>query len=392
VVIADAEQTPKTPSVSGASSRGRPSSPNGASTPWTKSSTRSSSQHDHLKSVWDQAGTPEPSLPIEPFATQKPLMPARKQATDTASPMYPSLNAPSSADPPAPQPLPSSVKMGYSNSQSFSSPGSAPQSTSFRQSPGNNYGYTSPDVGQSMMGLSYASLGGARPNGSSANGFPGVQQGVWSASAFGTGYGYGAKAAQSIAGMDHKAATAFNTATNGKNQAQMYHTAYAQHAQSPQGYPPQGFGGAQSYGQAQSSRRGRVLSIWRPRCVAAVRENVDGPAGKRISCWNRGLWGISRILWWRGRAAGTGSGNISELCGAWGDRPARERGSDCWGGPGSGSEEGVVRLWAISGGSGRQHPPRLGDGMDHCDMSCIFGLTLNRAISELEYPVTFNTR
>ncbi len=263
MVIADAEQTPKTPSVSGASSRGRPSSPNGASTPWTKSSTRSSSQHDHLKSVWDQAGTPEPSLPIEPFATQKPLMPARKQATDTASPMYPSLNAPSSADPPAPQPLPSSVKMGYSNSQSFSSPGSAPQSTSFRQSPGNNYGYTSPDVGQSMMGLSYASLGGARPNGSSANGFPGVQQGVWSASAFGTGYGYGAKAAQSIAGMDHKAATAFNTATNGKNQAQMYHTAYAQHAQSPQGYPPQGFGGAQSYGQAQaqmSAQYGRGVS------------------------------------------------------------------------------------------------------------------------------------
>ena len=233
------EQTPKTPpSVGGTSSRGNPSSPNGVSTPWTRSS-RSSSQHDHLKSVWEQTldPAPEPARSIEAFPPQAPT----SQGSEAFTLLYPSLNAPSPADPPAQQLLPSSNKMGYSTGQTYSSPGGAPPTTSFRQSSGHGYGYngyTSPDPGQSPMGLSYASLGTARPNGASANGFPTVQQGVWSSSAFGTGYGYGAKPAQGVSSMDQKAAMAFNTAPPVKDQPQTYHAAFAQRPQSPQGYPP----------------------------------------------------------------------------------------------------------------------------------------------------------
>lgn len=105
------------------------------------------------------------------------------------------------------------------------------------------------------MGLSYASLGGARPNGSNLNGFAGAQQGVWSASAFGPGYGYGAKPSQGISTLDQKAAMAFNTASPAKEESQIYSAPYTSQSQSSQGHPaesaPQGYGGTgQPYGHA----------------------------------------------------------------------------------------------------------------------------------------------
>jgi len=146
------------------------------------------------------------------------------------------------------------AKMSYRASQTFSSPGDYQPSASFRQSPGHGYGYTSPENGQRMMGLSYT---GARPNGSNVNGFSSVQQGVWSPSAFGTGYGYGAKPAQGISTMDQKAAMAFNTASPvNKDQTQLYQASYTQHQQSPEGYPAvpsQPYASAQVYGHTQAS-------------------------------------------------------------------------------------------------------------------------------------------
>ena len=191
--------------------------------------------------------------PTDISAPPKPLVGVSGRGLDSSTPMYPSLNAPSSSDPPAAQPLNGNVKMGYSSSQTFSSPGSVPPSTSFRQSPAHSYGYVSPDGAHSMMGLSYASLGEARPNGSNGNGVSSVQQGVWSPSAFGTGYGYGMKSSQGVSNMDEKTAMAFNTVSSIKDHAQPYQSAFVQQTQSPQGYSsvpsPHGPHNAQTYGQ-----------------------------------------------------------------------------------------------------------------------------------------------
>ncbi|OCF44925.1 hypothetical protein I317_01204 [Kwoniella heveanensis CBS 569] len=195
-------ETPKTPPVP------RPSSPNTSS--WPKvplsypashSPARSvSQQHDHdaIKSVWETQQTAHKQQNIE--------------SSNVNAPMYPSLNAPSSADPPAAQPLPSSMNMSFSNSQTFSSPGgsgpslSAPNSyvnvhrAPSAPSPYGHYAATpqtipSPDIqAHNMMGLSYSNMGNARASGT--NGF---QQGVWSPTAFGTSMaspGYSAYAAQ----------------------------------------------------------------------------------------------------------------------------------------------------------------------------------------------------
>ncbi|WWD21025.1 hypothetical protein CI109_105506 [Kwoniella shandongensis] len=206
-------ETPKTPPA-----LARPASPsNGASTPWSKtplsfpashSPARSVSQHDHdaIKSVWDAPSSSQPAA----TTTVKP-------APDATTPMYPSLNAPSSADPPAQQPLPGGMKMSFSHSQAFSSPGGANSNLSASNSfagvrhpsvpAGAQAGYgqfgspqslASPDSAQPhnmMVGLSYNSMSVNPRAQAGSNGF---QQGLWSPSAFGTsmatsGYGYNAQ-------------------------------------------------------------------------------------------------------------------------------------------------------------------------------------------------------
>ncbi|ORY29151.1 hypothetical protein BCR39DRAFT_588449 [Naematelia encephala] len=240
-------ETPKTPpSVSGTSSRGQPSSPNGTTTPWTsKTGARSSSQHDSIRSVWEppnestfQNASAAPSFSV----TSTPII----QGDSSSTPMYPSLNAPSSSSDLTSQPM--STKMSYSHSQPFSSPGTS--ATSFGMRPSPHYGYTAADQ-QSMMGLNYASLG-ARANGmpssSSSPGWAGAsmgQQGVWSPSAFGTSMASPAYVYGTSKNDTTKAALAFST--SGAKEGMPY----ASSAPYP-GYAPQ-----QGYNQQQQAYAGR---------------------------------------------------------------------------------------------------------------------------------------
>ncbi|WRT68884.1 uncharacterized protein IL334_005866 [Kwoniella shivajii] len=195
---------PKTPPVP------RPASPNTSawpsaslSYPASHSPARTSSQHDHLKSVWE----------VQQAA------PKQNAESSVAAPMYPSLNAPSSTDPPAAQTLPGGIKMAFSNSQTFSSPGAGPSLSSsnsygtLRPSPATHSQYNqfgspqsipSPDTQPhlNMMGLNAYSSSRT----GTATGTNGFQQGVWSPTAFGTsmaspGYGY---TAPPKSASDHK--------------------------------------------------------------------------------------------------------------------------------------------------------------------------------------------
>ncbi|WWC73253.1 uncharacterized protein I206_107219 [Kwoniella pini CBS 10737] len=198
-------ETPKTPPLP------RPASPNTATWPSTSlsypashSPARSSSQHDHsaLKSVWQSQ------------------QPSAKPSSDlnAAAPIYPSLNAPSSTDPTSAQPLPGvgGMKMTFSTSQGFSSPGAAGPSvstsnpfSSLRPSPATHSPYgqftsPSPDNLNQHIGMNYTSM--SNPQRAGTNGF---QQGVWSPTAFGTsmaspGYGYTAVPTKSAMSIDQK--------------------------------------------------------------------------------------------------------------------------------------------------------------------------------------------
>ncbi|WVQ81165.1 hypothetical protein IAT38_003287 [Cryptococcus sp. DSM 104549] len=202
--VAQGAETPKTPPA--------PSSPksNGSTTPWSKAplafnpthTARSASQHDHaLRSVWD-ASAPSTSQPTT------------SSTNDASTPMYPTLNAPSSADPPAQQPLSASMKTSFSHSHAFPSPGvSAPtlsSASSYGRHPsapspyaqfGSPHSLTSPESGHNLMALSYSSM--SRPGVAVGvnQGVNGFQQGVWSPTAFGTsmaspGYAYSAQQQQ----------------------------------------------------------------------------------------------------------------------------------------------------------------------------------------------------
>ncbi|WVR09191.1 hypothetical protein IAU60_006253 [Kwoniella sp. DSM 27419] len=232
--VAPGDEPPKTPPLA------RPASPNTStwpkvplSYPASRSPARNASQHDHdaIKSVWDGQQ-------------------ATKPVSEQSAPLYPSLNAPVHAESSSSQPLPGSIKMSFSQSQTFSSPGGSGPALASSNSLGNlhrapsgqaayaQYGspqtVASPD-GQAphMMGLSYSGIQAAR-------GGSGFQQGVWSPTAFGTsmaspGYGYGAQKTA----MDHKSAASMGY--NGKSEALAYGgypTGYAQHQQ---GYPTAGY-------------------------------------------------------------------------------------------------------------------------------------------------------
>ncbi|WVF65716.1 hypothetical protein IAT40_000447 [Kwoniella sp. CBS 6097] len=211
-------ETPKTPPVP------RPSSPNTSS--WPKvplsypasHSPARSSQHDAIKSVWEAQQTTD-------------------ESSNVNTPMYPSLNAPSSSDPPA---------MSFSNSQTFSSPGGSgpalpPINVHRAPSAPSPYGHyaspqtmSSPDVQShhNVMGLSYSNMGNARAG--STNGF---QQGVWSPTAFGTSMaspGYPAYAAQQQQkpSMDPKSPSTM--AYNGKATDGMAYGGYQQATHHPQ--------------------------------------------------------------------------------------------------------------------------------------------------------------
>ncbi|WVQ93362.1 hypothetical protein IAU59_000430 [Kwoniella sp. CBS 9459] len=198
-------ETPQTPPVP------RPSSPNTSS--WPKAPLSYPASHSPARSVSQQHD--QDAIRFVWDTTQQTA--AQKQTAENnnslPTPMYPSLNAPSSADPPAAQPLPSgsSMKMSFSNSQTFSSPGgsgpslSAPNSyvnvhrAPSAPSPYSHYASpqttASPDIqSHNVMGLSYSNMGNAR-----AGATGGFQQGVWSPTAFGTSLaspGYSAYAAQ----------------------------------------------------------------------------------------------------------------------------------------------------------------------------------------------------
>ena len=130
---------------------------------------------------------------------------------DPSTPLYPSLNAPSSADPPAARlQTNNGMKLPYSQSQTFSPPNNS-YSTLRHSSSTGQFGLN-PDQ-QNMIGLYARTPSNAAGN--AVNGY-GMQGGVWSSSAFGTGYGY-AKPAASMSAMDQKAAMAFNSAQQGKD-------------------------------------------------------------------------------------------------------------------------------------------------------------------------------
>ncbi|WWC91373.1 uncharacterized protein L201_006316 [Kwoniella dendrophila CBS 6074] len=237
-------ETPITPPLP------RPASPNTSTWPSTSlsypashSPARTSSQHDHsaLKSVWEDQQA------------------ATKQSSDlnAAAPMYPSLNAPSSADPPAAQPLPGAMKMAFSNSQTFSSPGTAPPATSanpfgsLRPSPATHsathsqYGqFSSPspdNPNHHMVGMNYTSMANPRTG---TNGF---QQGVWSPTAFGTsmaspGYGYTTVPKSSIS-IDQKSPVTMGYSNSKSPEAMMY-SGYSTTV--PTGYSQQQYANAQA--------------------------------------------------------------------------------------------------------------------------------------------------
>ena len=151
--------------------------------------------------MWEQTPTTssEASRPENAYASVS-LGQSAAQSGDASTPLYPSLNAPSPADPHASQALPAGLKMAYNQSQAFSPTGSQ---SNFPRSP--QYGGYSPDPHAVYT----------RSANSAANAAVyGMQQAVWSPSAFGTGYGYSKQAAGGNASeMDQKAALAFANAS-----------------------------------------------------------------------------------------------------------------------------------------------------------------------------------
>jgi hypothetical protein len=275
-------QTPQTPPPhSGASTRNNPS-PNGASTPWSRSSVRS----DHLKSVWAESG---PSPPV------------------ADAPTYPSLNAPSSADPPASQPLPKTFNAFGSGVAG----GMAPTARPYSSNEGQMMNYGGPRASLHGMG----------------------QQGVWSPAAFGTSMtspSYGFKPGS----MDQKAMQAFNGAKDSVNYG---------------GYP-QATTYQQSYGNdfSQANQAFGRQNVTSPQMYAgyaygapnqAQRANVGGRFGQgngeygNIGFAGEGTYygGVSQQLYGPGYG-GVGAGAVGQ--------PANR------GGPGSGGGAG--------GGAGRK--------------------------------------
>ncbi|KAI9636502.1 uncharacterized protein MKK02DRAFT_45206 [Dioszegia hungarica] len=267
-------ETPKTPpSLSAGSSRGQPSSPGGAGTPWSRSTPRSATQHDHIKSVWDLAGSADATRPVPSTIADIPLPPplvsapsAQSAQSDSSAPMYPSLNTPSSEQIPA-MPLPSSSALGYP--QSSNSPFSPGSHGAFMRPPTNAHGYAyAPSPTGSAEPYSAAALA-ARPNGGFSS--------PWSPAAFGAsmpspGYGYTGKQQSSL--PDPKATEnsyAYSQAAAfAQAQQQRYAQAYVQQAQAQAqqaqvaayqraygyGYTPQAAVQAQAQAQAQAAGQG----------------------------------------------------------------------------------------------------------------------------------------
>lgn len=264
-VSANDIQAPRSPVAHGTASapRTHPSSPNGT-VPWNSS-------HEHLKNVWQAPGQQQ-QQPSEAQPAATPTAPDPAALT----PVFPSLNAPSVADPPA---AASQTKLSYA-SQTFSPTSAA--FTSLRQSPGPGIGYSSspatPADGLGAMGYSRQHTGA---NGYSAMG----QQGLWStpfssASVGTSGYGYPAKSTNA---MDQKAAMAFNTA-GGAASAYQYGgqaTGYSSLAQAQSPYAQgqysthqgqqhrmasaqNGAYGYQPYGQASQLQGGRSSRFGQP--------------------------------------------------------------------------------------------------------------------------------
>lgn len=192
-------QPPRSPVSHGAPSapRTHPSSPNG-NVSWNTS-------HEHLKHVWQQ--TPQQNADLQ--AASAPS----SNTESTSTPLYPSLNAPSTSDPPASQSA--ATKLSYS-SQTFS-PTSAAFSSLRQQSPGVGYA-ASPTSADGMSGLGYPRTQGA------VNGYPSMsQQNLWSTPFSTPATAYGAGYASSKAGMDPKAAMAFGAAGGvGANSQYLY--------------------------------------------------------------------------------------------------------------------------------------------------------------------------
>ena len=199
-------KTPKTPpSLSASSSREPHSSPtNEASTPWSKTSGRSVSQHDQIRAFWD------PSRPVETAPTRPTeVAVVNPQSLDPSVPTYASLNGPSPSDSGAPRTVNTNLKMGAVSSQPFS-PASDPSSSfSMRQTSSGGAGFALSPEQQNMIGLYARSP--ANNQSTVANGY-GTQQGVWSPSVFNTGYGYIKPVGSGMSAIDQKAALAFNSA------------------------------------------------------------------------------------------------------------------------------------------------------------------------------------
>lgn len=231
--VASGAETPKTPPShipSGTSSRagGHVASPNGPGpnqTPWAAHV--SQQRHEHLKSMWEQADKSQGAdlTGASDRASLSVSASQQGQVADLSTPLYPTLNAPSSSDPPASQ-----SKVGYTPS-SFAAANSGVPLNAFSLRSTSGYGqYMSPSgshhgmnsgegANPNAIGLSYGRTNGTT---STMNGFPPVagQQGVWSPAAFGSsmpasGYGY------AVRPQDQKAAAAFGAASSGGNK-EMY--------------------------------------------------------------------------------------------------------------------------------------------------------------------------
>ena len=269
----DLQQAPGTPAKASNSTRAG-TSPTSAST-WSNGPVRSTphgSQHDLMKSMWEQTpaggSTKEASTRADQYIS--PLVPSTSN-TDIATPMYPSLNAPSSADTSSQsQALSAGMKMPYASQQAFSPPGGAQQQPYARspQYPGTSGTY-SPDP-HSMYGRSTPGSVNGIANGAQAYGMhqqhqQQIPQAVWSPSAFGAGYGYTNKSTPPV-GDKAAAAMAFASASpvggadyrygaqGGQGQAGTYGYGHG-HAHAHGAYQHQQHGQNQAYGAGGYGRQ-----------------------------------------------------------------------------------------------------------------------------------------
>ena len=169
--------------------------------------------------MWEQTpaggSTKEASTRADQYIS--PLVPSTSN-TDIATPMYPSLNAPSSTDTSSQsQALSAGMKMPYASQQAFSPPGGAQQQPYARspQYPGTSGTY-SPDphsmYGRSTPGSVNGIANGAQVYGMHQQHQQQIPQAVWSPSAFGAGYGYTNKSTPPV-GDKAAGAMAFATAS-----------------------------------------------------------------------------------------------------------------------------------------------------------------------------------